>query len=174
MLDKLGEITDLYMASKMRDVGFQPHLNGIYEVGYHCQRRVHHCYADEILTVLRALGESATDATFMQALGIEGYDKRFTALAKVQSALGVMPIISQLEEIRAVFAGLDVEVTTHDKAIVLRRSGCVEVLVNELNAVDFFVVFLPSALVYHELDIFDYNKVAHKDYVTRKQTLDFK
>lgn len=168
MFYKLGEITDLYTASKMRDVGFQPHLNGIYEVGYHCQRRVHHCYADEILTVLRSLGASATDATFMQALGIEGYDERFTTLAKVQSALGVMPIISQLEEITAVFEGLDIDVTTHDKSIVLRRSGCVEVLVNERNAVDFFVVFLPSALVYHQFDIFDYNKVAHKDYVIRQ------
>lgn len=88
MFDKLVEITKIYNASKMFDVALQPHLNGIYEVGYHCQRRVHHCYADEILTVLRALGESATDATFMQALGIEGYDERFSQLARVQHALG--------------------------------------------------------------------------------------
>lgn len=168
MFDKLGEITEIYNTSKMFDVAFDLHLDGIYEVGYHCQRRVHHCYADEILTVLRSLGESATDATFMQALGIEGYDERFSRLARVQHALGEMPLISQIEEIRAVFAGLDVEVTTHDRAIVLRRSGCVEVLVNERNAVDFFVVFLPSALVYHQFDIFDYNKIAHKDYVIRQ------
>lgn len=173
MFEKLGEITDLYMASKMHDVGFQPHLNGIYEVGYHCQRRVHHCYADEILTVLRALGESATDATFMQALGIEGYDERFTTLAKVQSALGVMPIISQLEEIRAVFAGLDVEVTTHDKAIVLRRSGD-EIFITDRNAEDFFVFFLPSVFAYKKSDVFDYNKVAHKSFIASQLTMNLK
>lgn len=171
--EELGEINDLYTASNMFDVAFQPHFNGIYEVGYHCQRQVHHCYADEILTVLRALGESATDATFMQALGIEGYDERFTTLAKVKNALGVIPIISQFEEITAVFDGLDIDVTTHDKSIVLRRSGD-EVFITDRNAEDFFVFFLPSALVYKKSDVFDYNKVAHKSFIASQLTMNLK
>lgn len=146
----------------MFDVGFDVHMNGIYQVGYHCQRRVHHCYADEILTVLRSLGASATDATFMQALGIEGYDERFSQLSRVQHALGELPLVCQLEEIRAVFAGLDIEVTTHDKAIVLRRSGSDEILINKKNAKDFFVAFLPSAWAYNRFDVFDYNEMERK------------
>lgn len=146
MFDKLGEITKIYNASKMFDVALQPHLNGIYEVGYHCQRRVHHCYADEILTVLRALGESATDATFMQALGIEGYDERFTTLAKVQHALGVIPLICQIEEIRKVFYDQYIEVTTHGESIILRLHDGHEIAINDENAEEFFVFFLPEQL----------------------------
>lgn len=144
--EELGEINDLYTASNMFDVAFQPHFNGIYEVGYHCQRQVHHCYADEILTVLRALGESATDATFMQALGIEGYDERFSQLARVQHALGEQPLICQIEEIRKVFYDQYIEVTTHGESIILRLHDGHEISINDENAEEFFVVFLPEQL----------------------------
>ncbi|HFQ5875992.1 TPA: hypothetical protein ACJXXT_000256 [Pseudomonas aeruginosa] len=173
MLEQLGEITDLYTASKMFDVAFQPHLNGIYEVGYHCQRRVHHCYGDEILTVLRSLGESATDASFMHALGVEGYDARFSTLARLQNALGDQPLVHQVEEIKKVFDGLNVSVNTHNEAIVLRRNGD-EICITEKNAIDFFVMFLPSALAYKQFEIFDYNKMAHESYITNQYTLDLR
>lgn len=146
MFDKLGEITKIYNASKMFDVALHHHLNGIYEVGYHCQRRVHHCYADEILTVLRALGESATDATFMQALGIEGYDERFSQLARVQHAFGEQPLICQIEEIRKVFYDQYIEVTTHGESIILRLHDGHEIAINDENAEEFFVFFLPEQL----------------------------